>query len=154
MSIASDLLVSLTTDRTLTWEEFEAFNQFYFVEIKEFTISQENQIISLNTAPMDYYNNWKLQQDYNGVFRLTFEIKNNEEEYYFLESLIYLIQSYFEPKNIKLNGFIVGFEDVYGFFFRYNVISNSIYFDYERLNRVCDNRVNTNIDETLKALTL
>ena len=133
MSVASEIYVDLKTNRPLEKDEINEFNSHTFIDIKEFAIVG-TQVVSINPENnklIEYFNSWILKPNHNGTHSLDMNIKKDEEEHYFVESLIFLIEHFFEPKGIKINGHFNGYDNIFGFTFRYNVIDNKIYYDFE-----------------------
>jgi hypothetical protein len=70
-----------------------------------------------------YQCNWKI--DSTGL-KLIYINDNEDSQYFFLDTLKYLIDYYFEPKRIKLNGNIFGKEAIFNEDFEYQVQDNKI----------------------------
>lgn len=126
MSIATILYSSIETSRLLTNEELKEFNSICFIDIKNFVIAN-NKCLTFD-APFDYFNSWKINEQ-----NLYIKIKEGEEEFYFIESLLYLIEKFFQPKGVILNGRLNGYDDIFGCLFSFVVVNNEIMFDFSSI---------------------
>ncbi len=151
-SIASKIYVNLTTNRVLNCNEIKDFSDIHFIEIKEYIVAG-NQLTEVKGNIIDYFNSWTLSNNYERC-NLNLIIKQGEEEHYFVESLMWLIENFFIPRGITLNGFFSGYDEIFGFHFRYNVINNQVFFDFERLNYVQENYKDESLDEIFSKLIL
>ncbi len=151
-SIASKIYVNLTTNRELNCIEIKDFNDIHFIELKEYVVAG-NQVTQVEGNLFDYFNAWTLSNNYERC-SLNLIIKNGEEEHFFVESLMWLIENFFTPRGIILNGFFSGYDEVFGFHFRYNVVNNQIFFDFERLHYVQENYKDESLDEIFSRLIL
>lgn len=70
-----------------------------------------------------YRCNWKID---NTGLKLIYVKDNEDAQYFFLDTLQYLIDYYFEPKKIKLNGSIFGKESIFDEYFEYQIQDNKI----------------------------
>jgi hypothetical protein len=146
MSIASEIYVNLKTDRILELIEIEEFNKYTFIDVKEFAIAGSNvvSIIPSDGKLIEYYNSWTLRANNEGTYNLDMLIKKDEEEHFFVESLIFLIENFFEPRGIRLNGYFNGYENIFGFTFKYLINNNIISIDF------LNSGYKINIDEILE----
>ena len=104
-------------------------NEAFYFETKFF---QKKVVLkSLMASPkikfdlLMYQCNWKI--DSTGL-KLIYVNDNEDSQYFFLDTLKYLIDYYFEPKRILLNGFIVGKESILYEDFEYQIQDNKIIF--------------------------
>lgn len=102
-------------------------NEAYFFETKFF---QKKLVLkSLIATPrikfdlFMYHCNWKI--DTTGL-KLIYINDSEDSQYFFLDTLQYLIDYYFEPKKIKLNGNIFGKERIFDEDFEYQIKDNKI----------------------------
>jgi hypothetical protein len=135
MSSASKLNINLILSRILTLDEIIQFNSINDIETKDYTLIG-NQIVSVNGTEFEYTNFWRVNNHSN----LYLYINEAEDQHFFIESLICLIENFFEPKDIKLNGFIKGYDDIFGNYFSYIISNNKIYLEYEKYKNIytCD----------------
>ena len=153
-SIASKIYVNLKTNRGLNCNEIKDFSDIHFIEIKEYVVAG-NQLTEVEGNVIDYFSAWSISNNYEGTSSLNLIIKQGEEEHYFVESLMWLIENFFTPRAIILNGFFSGYDEVFGFHFRYNVINNHIFFDFERLHYVQEScKGGESLDEIFSKLIL
>ncbi len=152
-SIASKIFVNLITNRGLNCNEIKDFSDIHFIELKEYVVAG-NQLIEVEGNLVDYFNSWTLSNNYERTCSLNLTIKSGEEEHFFVESLMWLIENFFIPRGITLNGFFSGYDEIFGFHFRYNVVDNQVFFDFERLHYVQENHKDESLDEIFSRLIL
>jgi hypothetical protein len=71
------------------------------------------------------YNNWR-------AYKKTGQLYDNCEKFHgSMEVLDYMIQKFFKPNGINLNGIVIGINDEYPHIFIYNVTDNEIELDEE-----------------------
>jgi hypothetical protein len=135
MSSASKLNINLILSRILSLDEINQFNSINDIETKDYTLIG-NQIVSVDGTEFEYTNFWRVNSHSN----LYLFINEAEDQHFFIESLICLIENFFEPKDIKLNGFIKGYDDIFGNYFSYIISNNKIYLEYEKYKNIytCD----------------
>ena len=102
-------------------------NEAFFFETKFF---QKKVVLkSLISTPrikfdlLMYQCNWKI--DITGL-KLTYVNDSEDVQYFFLDTLKYLLDHYFEPKRILVNGTISGKEAIFDEYFEYQVQNNKI----------------------------
>lgn len=102
-------------------------NEAFFFETKFF---QKKVVLkSLISTPrinfdlLMYPCNWKVD---NTGLKLIYVNDNEDTQYFFLDTLKYLIDYYFETKRVKLNGNIFGKEAIFEEYFEYQVQDNKI----------------------------
>ena len=120
MSIATHIFTNINFSRILTQDEIEEFRKIDLIELKDFGVIG-NKVVSIQGEIFDYFNSWRIVED-----KLTLNIIPNEEEHLFVESLIYLIENFFNKKQIYLNGEFYGYDDVFGQYFKYQIVNNMI----------------------------
>jgi hypothetical protein len=103
-------------------------NEAFFFETKFF---QKKVVLkSLISTPrikfdlLMYPCNWKVD---NTGLKLIYVNDSEDVQYFFLDTLKYLIDYYFEPKRIKINGNIFGKEAIFEEYFEYQVQDNKIF---------------------------
>lgn len=135
MSLASKINTNLNLNRQLLPEEFNFFNSINTIETKDYTLI-DNRVVSIDGTEFEYINFWKINS--NSVLHLN--IIEKEDRHFFIESLLCLIDNFFEPKSIKINGIIKGYDDIFGSYFSYKVINNKIFLEYEQYKNIytCD----------------
>jgi hypothetical protein len=130
MIMASKIKSSIYTSRCLTFQEFTEFCNIGFMELSNF-ITLNNKVISTHTKDIGYIHSWKLEFNDKGTSNLNIEI--NDQEFYFIESLLFLIENFFTPKSIFLNGYLDSYDSIFGTYICIKVVNNEIYFDYEKM---------------------
>ena len=102
--------------------QFEAINRINLNEISY----NGTEVIGLDNFFEDT-NPWVV----NGI-RL--EIEEKDKQHFFVETLLYLINNFFGPKNINLNGHIFATDDLFGAYHCYYVSNNHIHINLEATN--------------------
>jgi hypothetical protein len=115
---------NLSLSRNLNEEEQKYYNQIELIDVLNFTLI-DNQVVTIRGTEFEHTNDWRVFENK----LLLKEIFHNE--YFFIESLLYMIDNFFNPLNIKLNGTIRGFDEYFDVFFSYKVIESKIYLEYE-----------------------
>lgn len=117
MTIGTKIHSTLETSRLLNSDEIKEFNSIKYVSADEFKIMEMK--ISPNLLNYGYLNKWL-------YFKGNLFISNYSEEYFFIETLQYLINHFFKPKGIVINGCVTGYEEIFGSYFCYRVRNNEI----------------------------
>ena len=120
MTIGTKIHSTLETSRLLNSDEIKEFNSIKYVSADEFKIMEMK--ISPNLLNYGYLNKWL-------YFKGNLFISNYSEEYFFIETLQYLINHFFKPKGIVINGCVTGYEEIFGSYFCYRVRNNEIIVD-------------------------
>jgi hypothetical protein len=122
MVFADIIYTKITTDKDFTSFDEKIFETNYY--LKKFSISEFKYSNSknLNFSPFLHTLHWKIRAP-NEVF---FENIINERQYFFLDSLDYLLRTYFKSMNMKLNGSLYGTESIFGDEFIYEIKDNII----------------------------
>jgi hypothetical protein len=124
MVFADIIQIELTTDKYFTTFDEAIFNKNYFqrkVLIQQL-VKFENKIYNLEFTPFYYFSNWKLE----APNKLIYVNSIDEKQYFFLETLQYLMNTYFTSMKTKLNGVIYGKECIFGDDFRFEIHDSKI----------------------------
>lgn len=121
MSCATKIYISLKLSRPLTEEEALELNSLKTIQLPEYCLfGEEIKAVGLY---FPYPNFWKYE---NNELKLT-KTETYEEYYYYLENLLYLIEYFFNPKQILLEGFIVSIEHIFGDLLYLHIHQNRIF---------------------------
>ena len=130
MVFADIIYTKITTDKEFTSFDEKVFETNYY--LKKFNISEfiktslkdskESKDLNLHFSPFPHISRWKIQAPNEVVFENVLD----ERQYFFLESLTYLMKTYFKSMNMKLNGIIYGTESIFGDEFEYEIKDNVI----------------------------
>lgn len=131
ISSASRLISNIHTSRCPTYQEFLEFSQFDLLLLSNFII-ENGKIVKGNFKDIDFKNCWCLRFNDKDTCDLYFNLTNNQE-FFFIENLIFLIENFFSPKSIFLNGTISGYDDIFGMNLYFNIINNEIYIDFNKM---------------------
>ena len=122
MVFAETFCTNIHLSKQFTLEEISSFETKFFQ--KKVILKS---LIDTPNVKFDFFTcvcNWKI--DSCGT-RLIYENKeNNSYQYFFMDTLQYLIEYYFEPKKIVLNGNIYGKECIFNEDFTYEIKENKI----------------------------
>lgn len=124
MVFADNIIVELNTDKDFTAFDEAVFNRTYFqrkVLIQQL-VKVENKIYNLEFTPFYYFSNWKIEAPNKVIYVNSID----EKQYFFLETLQYLMNTYFKSINIKINGIIYGKECIFGDDFRFEIHDSKI----------------------------
>lgn len=122
MVFADIVYTSITFDKIIeVFEEQVINNKIYN---KTYSVSKlikfKDDIPAINFEPFIHTISWRVEYPNKLVY-----INNSDERnFFFLESLDYIIQSFFEKKNIKLNGTITGIDSIFGEEFKFILKDN------------------------------
>lgn len=121
MSWASKIYTELKLSRSLTSEEVLEFKTFQNIKLQEYCLfGEEIKSVGLH---FDYYNFWNFENETLDLLKP----ETHEEYYFYLESLLYLIEHFFNPKQIYLNGFIVSVDHIFGDLLCFHINQNRIF---------------------------
>ena len=122
MVFTDKVYTKITTDKDFTSFDEKVFETNYF--LKKFSISEFKYSNSknLNFSPFLHTLHWKIKAPNEVIF----ENVLNERQYFFLDSLDYLLRTYFKSMNMKLNGSLYGTESIFGDEFIYEIKDNII----------------------------
>ncbi len=122
MTIGSKIHSTLRTSRKLTDEEVSILKNTKYLKVYEF------QKISNSVYPLqldfEYFNKWVYDDG-----RLY--IDNTSDEFFFIETLQYLIRVFFNPIGVTITGFVMGIDEIFGDYFSYYISESKIYIDIE-----------------------
>ena len=124
MVFADNIFVELETDKTFTVFDETVFNKNYFnkkILIREL-VKLENRVYNLKFTPFYYLSNWKLEAPNKIIYVNSLE----EKQYFFLETLEYLLNTYFKSMQLKINGIIYGKECIFGEDFQFEIYDSKI----------------------------
>jgi hypothetical protein len=124
MVFADSIQVELTTDKDFTTFDEAIFNRTYFQRkvLIQKLVKFENRVTNLNFTPFYYFSNWKLEAPH----KLIYVNSIDEKQYFFLETLQYLMNTYFTSMKIQINGVIYGKECIFGDDFRFEIHNSKI----------------------------
>ncbi len=147
--MANKIYSTLKISRFLTDEEEEQFNDIFEIVLNKINLSNGDLVIIENENEI-YCNRWKIKSQY-----LYLDIPEYKQEFYFIESLIYLIDNFFNPSNISINGDISGYDDIFGEYFYYEVTNSVIKYDYDKAKYLEHfDKENDILNEMIKNLSL
>jgi hypothetical protein len=124
MVFADTINVELKIDKDFTAFDEAIFNRTYFqrkVLIQQL-VKVENRVYNLSFTPFYYFSNWRLEFPNKLIYMNSID----EKQYFFLETLQYLINTYFTSMKIKINGVIYGKECIFGDDFRFEIHDSKI----------------------------
>ena len=124
MVFADIICVELNTDKDFTAFDEAVFNRTYFqrkVLIQQL-VKVENRTYNLEFTPFYYFSNWKLE----APNKLIYINSIDEKQYFFLETLQYLMNTYFKSMKIQINGIIYGKECIFGDDFCFEIKKSKI----------------------------
>ena len=124
--MANKIYSTLQLSRFLTDEDGEEFDDIFEIVLNKINLSNGDLVIIENESEI-YCNRWKINNQ-----SLYLNIPEYKQEFYFIESLIYLIDNFFNPYGISINGDISGYDDIFGEYFFYDVKNSVIKFDYDK----------------------
>lgn len=124
MVFADIIQVELTTDKDFTAFDESIFNRTYFQRkvLIQKLVKVENKMYNLEFTPFYYFSNWKIE----APNKLIYTNSIDEKQYFFLETLQYLMNTYFRSMNLKINGAIYGKECIFGDDFRFEIHDSKI----------------------------
>lgn len=117
MIFASGIYNNLKFSRELSELEQIEFNQIDQVQTSE-TRSYGDQILNLG-FPFDNYNLFKVDSSSLSV--------DNDTPYLYLEVIYHLLNTFFIPKGIDVNGYLIGYDAVFGEVHSFYIHNNQIY---------------------------
>ena len=136
MVFADIIYTKITTDKEFTSFDEKVFETNYY--LKKFSISEfvktspkdlkgsndskGSKDLNLHFSPFPHISRWKIRAPNEVIFENVLD----ERQYFFLESLTYLMKTYFKSMNMKLNGTIYGTESIFGDEFEYEIKDNII----------------------------
>jgi hypothetical protein len=141
MSISSLCHSNLKFSRLLNESEIEEINSLNHLEVHECFVEQHYNTCQKLGLKFDCLNEWR---HLGGELVLTKNEENScwKENYFIIESLMYILDNFVKPKNIKLEGFIVSIDEIFGHCLILQITNNQIcvlkeltdYFDHLDLN--------------------
>jgi len=149
ISSASKLISNIYTSRCPTYQEFIEFSQFNLLELSNFII-EKDKILKGDVKDIEFKNSWCLRFNDIETCDLYFNL-TNKQEFFFIENLIFLIEKFFIPKSIFLNGIIKGYDDIFGMNLHFNIINNEIFIDSNKME--LDDELD-NLNEDIQNLSL
>lgn len=120
MTIGSKIHSTLQLSRKLTDEEVLKFESIKYVNVYEF--EHIHQTIYPLKVDFEYINNW-VYEDGN------LSIGYQNDKFFFIETLEYLIRIFFKPLGISIIGFVIGIDEIFGDYFSYYVEDSKVYID-------------------------
>lgn len=125
MSISSLCHSNLKFSRLLNENEIKEINSLNHFEANEFYFEQGYNTCQKLGLKFNSINDWR---HLDGELVLTKNIENNcwEENYFIVESLMYILDNFVKPKNIKLEGFIVSIDKIFGHCLILQISNNQI----------------------------
>jgi len=141
MYLANMVFSSLRLSRHLDEDELLNFEKIDFVNINEISFDG-GYIVPTNSTFVDY-NSWTV----NG---LRLEIEEKNKQHFFIETLLYLINNFFNPRQIKINGHIFAIDQLFGSYQCYFVKDSLIYPNLEAVRYFDSLEFSTDIDTNLR----
>jgi hypothetical protein len=125
MVFTNTLFTELITDKDFTVFDEAVFNRTYFQRkvLIQKIVKVENRVYNLQFSPFYHISNWKLE----APNKLIYINLDNDRQYFFLETLQYLINTYFKSMNLKINGIIYGNECIFGDDFQFEIKDSKMY---------------------------
>jgi hypothetical protein len=122
MVFADIVYADITFDKTVdVFEERVINNKIYN---KNYSVSKlikfEDTIPSINFEPFFHTVSWRVEFPN----KLLYINNTDDKQFFFLESLDYLIHSFFKKQDIKLNGTITGIDSIFGEEFKFILKDN------------------------------
>lgn len=125
MIISNMVFSGIRLSRPLDENELLEFESISYININEIEYTGVEMITTDSTFPDT--NTWVI----NGI-RL--EIEDTNKQHFFIETLLYLIKNFFQPKNIYLNGHLFATDDLFGSHHCYYITNNHILVNQEAIN--------------------
>jgi hypothetical protein len=136
MVFADIIYTKITTDKDFTSFDEKIFETNYYLkkfsisefvktspkDSKGFNDSNRSKDLNIHFSPFSHISRWKIQAPNEVIFENVLD----ERQYFFLESLTYLMKTYFKSMNMKLNGSLYGTESIFGDEFEYEIKDNII----------------------------
>lgn len=111
MVFADTVLVDLKISKNLDLEKVYTFNDKFFQ--KKVVITKMVFPTQLKFKQFLWQSNWYINSNLSNPDQLFFYNTIEEPQYFFTETLQYLINDYFIPNNIHLNGHIWGRDGIF-----------------------------------------
>jgi hypothetical protein len=140
MSLSTRILSNIRTSRLLTDEDADEFEGIQRVTLKNFTIDGNGRVY-YSEGEFEDENPWSIV----GSFKLV--VESSSKYHFYIESLMYLIEHFFEPRNIKLSGTIIGIDELFASYHAYNVVDNQIFHLPETVEYLENLNLSSNIFE-------
>lgn len=141
MYLANMIFSSLRLSRHLEDDELLRFEKIDFININDITFEGGCIVPTANTF-VDC-NTWTV----NGL-RLVIEEKN--KQHFFVETLLYLINNFFNPLGIRLNGNLFAVDNLFGSFHCYFVKDNRIMVNFDAVQYFENLELSKDIDTNLR----
>jgi len=124
MVFADNIIVELNTDKDFTAFDEAVFNRTYFQRkvLIQKLVKVENKMYNLEFTPFYYFSNWKIEAPNKVIYVNSID----EKQYFFLETIQYLINTYFKSMKLEINGVIYGKECIFGDDFRFEINDSKI----------------------------
>lgn len=126
MSISSLCHSNLKFSRLLNENEIQEINSLNYFEAPECYVEQDSSSYQKLGLIFDCVNEWR-HLDGELVLIKNREINPWEENYFIVESLMYILDNFVKPKNIKLEGFVVSIDAIFGHCLILQIRNNQIY---------------------------
>lgn len=119
MNIADQIYSGIKLSRCLDDDELDEFERIQTIKVDEITFI-DNKVV---TTGNQFYtqSKWEISS-----IHLTFP--RSEEQSFFIETLLYLINDFFEPNRVNLNGYVLASDSIFGSMICIYVYNNSIYY--------------------------
>ena len=111
MVFADTVFVDLKISKNLDLEKVDSFNDKFFQ--KKVVITKMVFPTQLKFKQFLWQSNWYMEKTSSNPDQLFFYNNIEEPQYFFTETLQYLINDYFIPNKYNLNGHIWGREGIY-----------------------------------------
>lgn len=126
MSISSLCHSNLKFSRLLNENEIEEINSLNNFEANEFYVEQGYNTCQKLGLKFNSINDWR-HLDRELVLTKNNENNCGEENYFIIESLMYILDNFVKPKNIKLEGLVVSIDKIFGHCLILQISNNQIY---------------------------
>lgn len=145
MSISSLCRSNLKFSRPLNENEIQEINSLNYFEAPECYVEQGNYTYQKLGLEFDCLNEWR---HFDGELVLFKNEENKcwQENYFIVESLMYILDTFIKPKNIKLEGYVVSLDAIFGHCLILQIRNNQIYV----LKNLTEYFDNLNLDLNLK----
>lgn len=117
MFFGSCIYNNLKFSRPLSESEQLEFNQLYHLQTSE-TRVYGDQILNLG-FPFDNYNLFKVDSNSISI--------SNDSPYLYLEVIFHLLQTFFYEKDVYVNGYLIGYDNIFGEVQSFYIHNNQIY---------------------------
>ncbi len=119
MSLVNMVFSSIRLSRCLDISEEKELEAFKVLHLNDITMIG-NEVAALPNVLFFETTYWRVED-----VRLV--LNKPDKQHFFMESLVWLINNFFVPKNIALNGYVFGVDQLFGSFACFFVYNNRIF---------------------------